>query len=184
MRWERLFADLEVEAAGLDLAERDSEIAERTRAEQATVHLADRLRAAVGAPLTLHVKGAGTIPGQLEQVSSCWLLLSTATSVEWLVAWPAVMSVAGLRSRAAVAPTSALERLGWPATWRVLARDRGLVHVVRSDGSTVDGVPERAGADYVELRREGGLEIGSRGDLELVPYAAVAGVRYRREPVD
>ncbi len=48
MRWNDLFADLENQAQAWERAELDVEVADRSRAEQATVALVDRLLAARG----------------------------------------------------------------------------------------------------------------------------------------
>jgi len=192
MRWDELFADLEAQADALDQRDRDAEIADRTRAEQATLEVADRLRAAIGHTVTVRVGGVGILAGRVQRVGAAWLLLSTAEEVPWLVAWPALIGVVGVPRRAVAANSAVAAGLGWPSTWRLLARDRALVHVVRCDASTVSGVPERVGRDFVELR-VGGLEsvppAGPRGTehrgkehAEVVPYAAVAAVRCPRYP--
>jgi hypothetical protein len=68
-------------------------------------------------------------------------------------------------------------RLGWGSAWRVLARDRAAVHVVRRDGSTVDAVADRVGEDFVELA----LATSGPRLHELVPFTAVVGVRCPRD---
>lgn len=186
MRWDDVFADLEAAAAGLRQQERDSEIADRTRAELATVALADRFRAAVGRSATVRVTGLGVVSGRVERVAPRWLLLAAADEVEWLVAWPAVLGVSGLSAQAVdQAPGHVESALGWPATWRVLARDRGPVQVARLDASMVTGIPDRVGADFVELGLRDPDDASTRtpsSTVELVPYAAVAAVRCPRLP--
>jgi hypothetical protein len=182
VRWDDVFADLELEAAGLVERERDLEIAERTRAELATVGLVERFRAGVGRPVSLRVAGAGVLTGDIRRVTARWGLLAAPGDAEWLVAWSAVMGVTGLPPQAVDAGASRVESgLGWPATWRVLARDRAPVHVVRTDGSRVTGIASRVGRDFVELTASG-LEHptwvgGTRVPTEVVPYQAVAAVR-------
>src|SRR5215210_1702963 len=58
MRWERLFAELEAEAAELSERRRDAEIADRTRAELARTHWLDRVRASTGTTVRLRLLGA------------------------------------------------------------------------------------------------------------------------------
>ena len=63
MRWERLFDDLEAQAAEAEHASLGPEVADRTRRELARVRLADRFRAAVGRRVTLVVAGVGQVTG-------------------------------------------------------------------------------------------------------------------------
>ena len=192
MRWDALFADLEAAAAGEWLRERDAEIAERTRAEVARLRLVDRMRAYVDrrqpgatAELAVRVTAAGVLRGELSRVADQWFLLVTPTH-EWVVSVDAVVGITGLPA-AARPPDSqgtVSRALGWSAAWRVLARDRTAVHVIRRDGSTVVGTPGRVGQDFVEIGDvEGGAATGWSGPAgnEVVPHAAVAAVRCPRE---
>jgi hypothetical protein len=188
MRWDALFADLETAAAGAWQRERDAEIAERTRAELARLRLADRLRAATDRPaeaaeVGVRVLAAGVLRGAITRVTDAWFVLVTPAH-EWVVAMDAVLGVTGLpasarspESRGAVARS-----WGWSAAWRVLARDRADVYVVRRDGSTVAGLASRAGQDFVEISPAGRDEPGRGVAPELVPHAAIAAVRCPREP--
>ena len=175
MRWDGLFADLEADAAGLDQRELDLEIAERTRIELAAVSSASRFASGVGVDLELRVDVVGLLRGQLHRVTPRWLLLGVG-AVQWLVAADALLGVRGLPARAFGTRRPVDARLGWGAAWRVLARDRAVVHVVRRDGSTLDAVADRVGEDFVELA------VATSGPRlhELVPFTAVVGVRCPR----
>jgi hypothetical protein len=180
VRWDELFADLETEALGLELRDQDLEIAERTRLELARIDVAARLRAAVGVDVELRVDVAGPLLGRLERVAPQWVLLR-AGAVQWVVATTALLGARGLPAGAVTQPPGRLEaRLGWAAAWRVLARDRSRLHVVRRDGSTLDAVADRVGEDFVELAvaRDDAMS-GERGTRrhELVPFGAVVAVR-------
>lgn len=194
MRWDDLFADLETAAAGEWLRERDAEIAERTRAEVGRLRLVDRLRAhadhrppCLGGELAVRVSAAGVLRGELTRVTDQWFLLVTPTH-EWVVAMDAVVGISGLpaAARPPDSESTVSQALGWAAAWRVLARDRTAVHVVRRDGSTVVGTPGRVGQDFVEISDvdsgAGGGGSGSTG-YEILPHAAVAAVRCPRELV-
>ena len=65
MRWEYqlgdLFDDLEQQAEGLALTERDALVAEQSRAEYAQVDLTARLHASRGTRLVLQVSGVGRL---------------------------------------------------------------------------------------------------------------------------
>lgn len=185
MRWDALFADLETAAAGEWLRERDAEIAERTRAELGRVRLVDRLRAVADrasagehADIAVRMLAAGTLRGEITRVTDDWFLLVTPAH-EWVVAIDAVLGLSGLPpvARAPESRSAVSAGLGWAAAWRVLARDRTSVHVVRRDGETVAGVPGRVGHDFVEL----GDVDGVGRAVEVVPHAAIAAVRCPRE---
>jgi hypothetical protein len=185
MRWDALFADLEGMAAGEWLRERDAEIAERTRAELGRVRLVDRLRAVADrasagnhADVTVRMLAAGTLRGEIARVTDDWFLLVTP-SYEWVVAIDAVLGLSGMppAARTPESQSAVSAGLGWAAAWRVLARDRTSVHVVRRDGETVAGVPGRVGHDFVELSDDDGMGRA----VEVVPHFAIAAVRCPRE---
>jgi hypothetical protein len=176
MSWdEDLFAvldDLEQQAEAIYAAERDAEVADRSRAEYGAVTLASRLMASLDAELTVGVTAVGRLTGVLRRVSKGWLLLGSAGS-EWVVPLPAVTSVSGASARSVPEVAwSPLTRLGLGSAMRRLseAAEPCVVHVV--DGSVHEARVARVGADFVELA------VGQTR-LELVPFAALAAVRSR-----
>lgn len=188
MRWDDLFADLEVDADGLWQRDRDAEIAERTRTELAGLALIDRLRAGVGARVVLEVTGVGRISGQLRRVTPSWLLLDVDGRSGWAVALTALTGVEGLSPAAVPSRQEGVvaSHTTWSSAFRVLSRDREVVVLRRIDGSSVRGVPSRVGRDFVEiwLRDDdtspvGGARAGRAPCLMVVPYAAVAAVALR-----
>ena len=99
MRWEGLFAELEAEAEALEAADLAGEVAERTRAELARLRLVDRLRPALGHPMTVSVGPAAVLTGRLLALGPDWLLVEEGTGAEGLVplaavSWPAKTVVA------------------------------------------------------------------------------------------
>lgn len=183
MRWERLFSDLEAEAAELAGQDREAEIADRTRAEVARSSWIDRVRAAVGISVRLRLLGADMVEGTVLQVGADWLLLRAGAN-DVLVPVHAVVGVEGTPARARVAePAGKVEAPTWTAAWRVLARDRAPVRVVRAGGSTVHGVPVRVGADFVELDPALGQEQrdAAVGGRVLVPYSAITAAYARTD---
>jgi len=187
MRWERLFAELEAEADDLAGRDRDAEIADRTRAEVARTRWTDRVRANTGRTVRLRLLGADLVEGVVLQVGADWLLVQ-AGAHDVLVPVHAVVGVEGVDAALGAAATPLPAAPGdaarvptWASAWRVLARDRASVRVVRVGGSTVHGVPVRVGADFVEL--DAGL---SRSDPTsdrrvLVPYPAITAAYTPRE---
>ena len=181
-RWERLFADLEDQAAALERAEAAGELGDRVRAEAADVRLYDRLRAAVGQPLVLTVSGAGRVAGTLREAGPDWMLLADPYDRESLVATLAVTSVGGL-GRHSAAPGSegrVAARLALRWALRRLVRDRAPVVVLLTDGSQVCGTADRVGADFLELAEHPADEVRRaavvRG-VRCVPLHALALLR-------
>jgi len=166
-----LFDDLEGQAAALYAADREAELADRSRAEYAKVGLATRLVASLGNHLTVEVLGVGRIAGVLERHGEGWMLLR-AERQDWIIRTAVLATVLGASPRSVPEVAwSPLQRLGLGSALRRLAEEgeRCVVHLV--DGQAHDGVVRRAGADFVELTV-------ASGDL-LVPFAAVAAIQSR-----
>jgi len=174
MTWDdELFSvldELEQHADALYDADREAEVADRSRAEYGSVTLASRLMAGLDEPVALDVLGAGRLTGTLRRVATGWVLLETAAA-QWVVALPAVAAVAGAAARSVPEVAwSPLTRLRLGSALRRLgeAGERCVVH--RVDGTRHDGVVRRVGADFVEV------EVVP-GRVELVAFAALAAVQ-------
>jgi hypothetical protein len=153
MRWQQLFADLQGQFAEQEMAAERAEWASRARTEVGAVALVDRIRGAVGFPVSLHCRGAGTVAGRLVEVGVDWLLIEDDHARSSLVALAAVRAVGGLGRRTAVAEDagSVRARLDLRRALRALARDRAGVQVVLDDGFVLAGTVDRVGVDYLEL---------------------------------
>ena len=172
MRWDdglaRLFDDLEQQAEGLALVERDTEVAEAVRAEYSQVDLVSRLHGSLGLPLRLAVAGVGTVEGELRRAGDGWCLLDTGQR-EWVVRLPAVSSVRGLADRGVVASARPLTaRLGLASVLRGLVEMRAESVLHRTDSTLLAG-PARPGRR--RLRR-------GRGERRGVPATS----RWCRSP--
>lgn len=167
-----LFDDLEGQAEALYDAEREAEVADRSRAEYQQVSLASRLMASVDREVALEVSGVGALHGRLVRVGAGWCLLA-ARAQEWIVPLAAVVVVreASERSVPEVA-WSPLTRLGLGSALRRLAEagERCLVHL--DDGSRHEVRLARVGADFVEA-------VGEHGGPVLVAFARLAAVQSR-----
>ena len=177
MSWEKrvldLFDDLEQQAEGLALAERDAAVAELGRAEYAEVELLSRLHASVGHLVQLHVQGLGPLRGNLRRVGAGWCMLATEppATTETVVSTPALLSARGLSPRAVPeAARGPLARLGLGSVLRRMAEEPEDVVLALRDGEARRGLLRRVGADFVELA-------GADGSTEVVPFSAVAAVR-------
>lgn len=181
MGWERsvlaLLDDLEQQAEGLHLVERDLEVADRTRAEYARVGLASRLHAVAGRPVRLTLLGGLSLTGTVPRTGADWLLLTDTTGREWIVRQGALAVLQGASSRAV--PDGALgvlRRLSLRSVLRRLAEEDAdcLLHLV--DGSRLEGRLLRLGEDFAEVRLADGP---SEPGYDLVPLTALAAVRRR-----
>lgn len=176
MNWdEQLFAvldDLEQQAEALYAAERDAEVADRSRAEYGAVTLASRLMASVDTDVTLEVRGVGRVAGRVQRVAADWLLLESGTA-QWIVSLAAVTTVTGASTRSMPEVAwSPVTRLGLGSALRRLseAAEGCLFH--RVDGSPLEGVVRRVGRDFAE--------VGLGPDrVQLVAFAAIAAVQSR-----
>ena len=155
MEWdERLFAfldDLEGRAEALYDAERESDLADRSRAEYAGVTLSGRLMASSGTDVVLEVLGVGRVVGGLQRVGPDWCLVHGAAR-DWVVRSAAVVSVEGASPRAVPEVAwSPVARLGFGSALRRLA-DAGEPCVVHGvDGTARAVVLTRVGSDFVEV---------------------------------
>lgn len=165
VRWEeqllRELDDLELQAEGLHLAERDATVAELSLSTYAEVELADRLHASVGLPVSLGLAGGVAVEGVVIRAGKDWLLMAQGRA-EYVVPLHAVVRVRGASERSLpVEARSVLARLGLGSVLRQLAVDRGPLAVTTSDGTVLRGRVVRVGRDFLELEPEvgGGVEL-------------------------
>ena len=152
MRWDGLFADLEAQADRFEVADRATEVSERTRIEIGALSLGDRLRAARGSQVRLRCRGDFRIAGVLRQASPQWVLLDGGRGDETLVSVANLVSVTGLSRLAVGAAHEAVEsRLGIRQALRGIAADRSTCQIRLADASTVVGTLDRVGGDFVEI---------------------------------
>ena len=184
MRWEQLFTDLEAQFAEQAAADGRLEEPSRARAEVGRVRLVDRLRGALGGPVSLRCPGVGELAGRLVDVGVDWVLLAGAGERELLVATRAVAAVAGLT--AATAPAvqeSTVDRhLDLRRALRGLARDRAAVQCLLGDGGVLTGTIDRVGADFLELAEHPLDQPRRRGAVTGVRAVALSAVVAVRTP--
>jgi small nuclear ribonucleoprotein (snRNP)-like protein len=170
-----LFDDLEQQAEGMHLAEREAEVGELAVGEYAGVTLVARLHGARGGSVSVRLSGGDVLLGRLVRVGADWLQLDDGSGVSWLVATAAVTGVGGLERRAVTEEAlPATARLSLRSALRALSAARSDVVVRLLDGSRLEGVLGRVGQDFVEI-------LGRRGDAlgpaEAVPLRALLAVR-------
>jgi hypothetical protein len=176
-----LFDDLEQQAAGLHLAEREAEVAELAVGEYADVTLLSRLHAAVGLPVRLRLAGGLVAQGVLERVGADWLQLDVRGR-PWVVRLQALTGVTGLPDRAVTEearPVTA--RLSLRSGLRALGRSGRECVVQLVDGTRLEGLLGRVGRDFVELLPAGRVAAddpaGAPTAAELVPLHLLACAR-------
>lgn len=181
MRWDDLFADLEAQLAAGELAERDAEVADRTRREAARLSVVERALGSVGCRVSVRVSGIGDVPGVLREVGSQWLLLDEDAGRVALVPIASVLTLTGLTARTDVTASGrrVFTRLGLGSALRAVARDRSVVALSLTDGGVLTGTIDRVGSDFLELtERDAGESRPRPGSaLRTVPFAAVGLVR-------
>lgn len=176
MDWdEQLFAaldDLEQQAEALYDADREAELADRGRAEYATVTIASRLMASVDRPVSLEVLGVGRVEGSLRRVGSGWCLLHGVAG-DWVVPLGGVSAVGGASGRSVPEVAwSPLTRLGLGSALRRLAEERVRCLLHLRDGTRHEGTIGRVGADFAEVSGPGDRVL-------LVPFGALGAVQSR-----
>ena len=178
MRWEELFEDLEAVLAEQDRAAFDAEVADRERAERATLGLADRLRGQGGRGVRLRLLDGDQVEGYVGEVGEQWLTLDGAGAL--LVPLAAVGTVGGLGRSAAPDDAGLVRRLPLTVVLRGLSRDRATVRLRLLGGVTLDGTIDRVGADHLDLAEhpvdEARRPSAVRG-VVTVRVAALASVR-------
>lgn len=167
-RWDALFDDLEAQARAQSAAESDALVSEMTRAEHATMTVADRFRAVVGAVVTLGLLDGELLRGVVREAADEWVLLQGVTPEpvgRHLVPLTAIADAQGL-ARQAAAATSRWDALGLGPVLRALQRDRARV-MVRTRGGAIGGRIARVGRDHLDV------DVSDGRGARLVPFAAL-----------
>jgi hypothetical protein len=172
---EQLFSvldDLEQQAEALYDAERDLDLADRSRSEYAQVTLASRLMASLDTVITLELPGVGRVAGTLQRVGTGWCLLHVAGR-DWIIRTEAITAVRDASSRSVPEVAwSPVTRLGLGSALRRLAEagERCLVH--RADGGRYDVVLTRVAQDFVEGTDESGRTL-------LIAFSGLSAIQSR-----
>jgi hypothetical protein len=176
MRWDALFADLEAQAAVQAQAERAAEVEERTRSEVGALHIAERLRGALGRPVRVHAAGGVVASGVLGHVGADWLLLDEGGGREALLASAAVVRVSGLTRYSGVDGSAGVveSRLGLRHALRGIARDRSGVSLHLRDSTALSATIDRIGADFVEVALHAPGEPRRHGEVREVALVALS----------
>ena len=176
---EALLEDLEQQAGGLHLADRDAELVDRMRGEYARVDLLGRLLASLGHPVVVELVGRRRLAGELTEAGVDYLALSASrpTRHRWVVRQAAVETLAGLSDRAvAEAARPAVARLTFGSAVRRLA-EAGPVLLHHLGGAQREVTVTRVGADFLEARAAPADTTAPGADALVLPFTALAAVR-------
>ena len=185
MRWDALFNDMESQLAEADRLALDSEINERTRAEMVGLRLEDRLRAAVGYRIGVHLLCGESAQGKLTHVGADALVLDEERH-QGLIPFAAAARYVGLGRHVQAENSPVRRSIGLAHSLRALARDRTEVTVTIGGGSgatRLDGVIDRVGRDYIDLAAVipgEARRTQSVGQVSAVPFTALAIIRSRK----
>ena len=171
MRWDALFADMELQLDAVDGRGRAQDVADLTRAERASVHLGDRVRGSLFREIGAVLMDGTRVVGAVRDVGPVWVLLVDGNR-EHLVPLGAVATVVALGELSAPPEGAVLRRLGLGHALRAVARDRRLVDVVTMAG-TVTGRLDGVGADHVDVALVHPDSGRPTGELQVVPFAAL-----------
>lgn len=154
-----LFEDLEQQAAGIELAERDAELADRARGEYAAVTLADRVHASLGRTVTLALARDEVVEGPLMDAGRDWVMVGRqGTAGTWLVRLEAVAVAHGLSARSLPEPARPVTaRLGFGAALHRLADGGADLRLLLGTGGLGPASVLRIGADFVEVGPGAGM---------------------------
>ncbi|WGW10685.1 hypothetical protein LWF01_11135 [Saxibacter everestensis] len=164
MRWNDLFEDLEARMDAAARADREAELPEIIRAENAETSFASRLRGHQGAVLSLQL-GAHSCQGEVVSLGAQWLVLEAPQGVDSapgqiVVPYSAITAVRGL-GRDRVDDDTVLAKLPIGHVYRALSRDRQPVmiglwpgyapHSPAGDPAVVTGTIDRVGRDHIDV---------------------------------
>lgn len=161
MRWDRLFEDLEAQAADIERAERDALVEDLRDAEWAQTSWRDLL----GGAVSLEVRGAGRVEGEVALVNE-QVVQIRGERLDHVIAIEAVVVVHAAERRADD-PGRVGSALGWGHVLRALRDAFEPVTIRLLDGSVRHGTIDVVGKDFVRVVADGGRS-------QDVPWTAIA----------
>lgn len=165
VRWDRLFDELEAQAAEIERAERDAFVDELRDGDWAQTSWRDLL----GGAVVLEVQGGGRIEGEVALVNER-IVQVRGDRVDHVVATAAVMVVHAAERRAD-APGRVGAALGWGRVLRALRDAAEPIAIRLLDGRVHQGTVEVVGKDFVRVVADS----GRRQDVAWSAIAVVSG---------
>lgn len=186
MRWDALFEDLEAQIAEAAVLGRESEVSERSRADMASIGMADRLRGSRGRSVGVHLVSGTDFMGTLSHAGAESLVIDEDAH-QVLIPYAAVSHYTGMGRHAVGEPSAVRRKLGLANALRSLARDRVPLTVLLARGGAgevrISGVIDRVGRDFLDLavtppgeaRRASNVV-----DVATVPFGSLLALRSMR----
>jgi hypothetical protein len=159
VRWERLFADLDVRFDELADAEMMAQLPDMQRSAAASLTMVQRCSGAIGADIRVRLRSGRMHAGELRSVGADWILLGLAGGGEVVIALAAVTAIEGLRAATGSPLEVVASRFDLRLALRGIARDRSPVVIGVAGapegqpgaGTDLSGTIDRVGGDFAEL---------------------------------
>lgn len=164
VRWESLFADLQGQWDAAQRVDDEARIADLAELEMGRTWLADRVRARVGASLTVRLTDGSEVTGLVLDAAPQWLLLRTGERRSLVP----VAAVGAAWPLGPVAPEAGVveSRLRVSHVLRAIARE-GVTVLIRSTAVDVRGQIVRVGADHLDVVRDEAPGLGGGAALTV-----------------
>lgn len=167
--------NLEQQALGLGLRERDTRVDDLAVVHYGEVDLVSRLHASGGCDLVVHLAGGEVLRGRLDRVGVGVAVLVGRGS-RWLWRPVAAVRIEGLSERSGIpASTGVAAQVRITSLLREAAATAAHVVVSLLDGTRVEGAMVRVGVDFVELDHGGRVSVVPLGALAVVRVAVGVG---------
>lgn len=170
-----VFQDYEARLASIRQQEVEADAREQYIAEFSKVQLLDRLAAQTGMSLVVATLDGRKWSGEVESVGLGWFQMKSDDS-SVLIPTSMVLWCDGENSRS-LANTSSLTRsLSYAFALRALVRYRLSARIFLEGGYEIDGMLERVGADFIEIKMRQKSTSGASGvaAMRTVPLGKIA----------
>lgn len=175
MNLDALFRDYEARLAAQVQANLELDAREQQKAEFAKIQMGDRLAAQQGERIAVYTDGDQKVEGELESLGLGWIQLKRqGDSV--LIPQKSILWWEGGNLHSLVDAQSVSRKLSFAFALRSLVRYRLVVRLLLDGGQEIDGVIERVGADFLDIKVHPTEKSGARGggSWRTVPISRIA----------
>lgn len=162
MNLDSLFRDYEARLAAVQQANLELDAREMQKAEFSKIQMSDRLAAQQGQILTVFVDGGQKWEGVLESVGLGWVQLKCAHE-SVLIPQKSIFWWEGGNLHSQVDAHTVSRKLSFAFALRSLVKYRLVVRLLLDEGQEIDGVIERVGADFLDIKVHPTDRSGARG---------------------